>query len=182
MQKLTVFLAFSITVLVGCSSTHNVQKDAAAEWTPEASERLTGSSVTVTDRTLREYEGEVVTLDDRQIRLSGHTAGTSVFLPLDSVMSISSGSNAWSIVLGTLVGIVTGGLLGALIGDIAAGDPRSSLGLPRGGGTFQAAVGMFIGAPVGGILGGVIVGVATQTHDYVIVESAETPQRVTTVP
>lgn len=182
MQKFSVFLAFSITVLVGCSSTHIVQRDAAAEWVPEASKHLLGIGVMVTDRTGVEHEGEVVGLDERQIQLSDQSARARISLPMDSVMSFSSGSNAGSIVLGTLVGIVTGGLAGAMIGAIVAPVQRSSPGqmFPHGFGNLHAAVGMFIGAPVGGVLGGVIVGVNTKTHDYAIVESAETPQRPTT--
>jgi hypothetical protein len=172
MQKLTVFLAFSITVLVGCSSTHNVRTDAAAEWVPEASEHLLGIDVTVTDRTGVEHEGKVVGLDERQIQLSREEVGDLVSIQLHSAWSIRSGSNAGSIVLGTLVGIVTGGLVGAIIGAIAAPEQRSSSGMffPHGFGNLHAAVGMFIGAPVGGVLGGVVVGVNTKTHDYVIVE------------
>lgn len=183
MQKLTLFLAFSITALVGCSSTHNVQRDAAAEWIPEASERLVGSEVTVSDRTGRVLEGKVVSLDERQIRLSNGSRDTSVCLPIDSVLSINSGSNAGSVIWGTVIGFATGGLVGAMIGAIVAPEQRSSSGMfPHGFGNLHAAVGLFIGAPVGGVLGGVIVGVNTKTHDYVIVESAETPQRVTTWP
>lgn len=181
MHRFSLFLAFSITVLVGCSSTHNVQRDAAAEWVPEASKHLLGIGVTVTDRTGVEHEGEVIGLDERQIQLLNHSAGARISLPMDSVINFSSGSNAGSIVLGTLVGIVTGGLVGAMIGAIAAPEQRSSSGMfPHGFGNLHAAVGMFIGAPLGGVLGGVIVGVNTKTHDYVIVDSAETLQPPTT--
>ena len=184
MQKLTVCLAYSVTVLVGCSSTHNVQRDAAAEWIPEASERLVGSEVTVSDRTGRVLEGKVLSLGVRQIRLSNGPRDTSVCLPIDSVLSINSGSNAGSVIWGIVIGFATGGLVGAIIGAIAAPEQNSSSGMffPHGLGNLHAAGGMFIGVPVGGVLGGVIVGMNTKTHDYVIVESAETPQRVSTRP
>jgi hypothetical protein len=113
MQKLTVFLAFSITVLVGCSSTHNVQRDAAAEWVPEASERLMETGVTVTVRTGAEHEGEVVKLDENQIQLSNRILGTEVTLPMDSIVAIQSYSNAAWVLLASVAGGAMGGAYGS---------------------------------------------------------------------
>ena len=160
MRKLTMLLAFSITALVGCSSTHNVQRDAATEWVPEASERLMETGVTVTVRTGEEHEGDVVKLDQNQIQLSNWNLGTEVTLPMDSVVAIESYSNAAWVVLASVAGGVIGGVYGS--------SPKRNG--PEFGDRISGGIG---GALLGGICGAVIVGIATMTDDYMIVDPSD---------
>lgn len=173
-----VILAFAFAAFAGCGSTHVVQREATAAWLPEASRQLTGTGVTVADRKGKKHEGTVASLDEHQIQLMDGRRDTSVCFPLDSVLTINSGSNGGSVLLGTLVGMVTGGLVGVMIEAIIGPEPtRSSEMFPNGLGNYRGVILVAAGTTIGGVLGGVGTGLATRTHDYVIMDADSARQK-----
>jgi len=178
MKTLIVILAVAAAGCVGCSSTHQVQRETAVEWLPEASTQLTGTSVTAADRTGQKCKGKVMSLDQNQIQLWNGGRDTSVCLSLDSVSSINSGSNIGVVILGVFVGMAAGGQIGRMIGEGNGSEQASPSGMfPHGLVGPRMGVYAAVGAIIGGVLGGVMLGVATETHDYVIIDANPAHQK-----
>lgn len=174
--------AISMIVLIGCSFTHNVERAAAPEWVPKASERLAGTDATVVFLTGKTYEGQVASLDERRIQLSNQTLGTNISIPIDSVMSINSGSNDWWVALGVIGGAIGGGVAGVAIGiEASKANERKSSWIEVGHAYVEGGVSGVMGGVLGvvagsGLVGG-IVWMATKTHDYVIMDFGRSPQQ-----
>jgi hypothetical protein len=171
MKTMSLALTLPLMLLIGCSTTHNVERAAASSWSREAVENLAGSDVTVMLRNGRVHEGTMVGLDAQQIILRNPTPGPEISIPMDSVRSVDNGSNTGWTILGFLGGAAAGGLTGAAIGG---GSSSSERGLFIFRNLEGMVTGAAAGAGIGSILGAVIVGSATQRHAYYIVQTTRT--------
>jgi hypothetical protein len=75
MGKISIALTISMTVLIGCGTTHNVRREAAPQWAPKAFDRLAETRVRVELQSGRVCEGELVRLDEEEIQLSNQRTG-----------------------------------------------------------------------------------------------------------